>query len=110
MRGVVREGHAARRAGAGIRIALIREQLAGLPSFPATDKRKDPRFEWFTENYGKRCWEIDALDPNMLRACVEEEIKSLIEPDAWQRCRVVEKAERDSLVEVMRNWAGRSTP
>ena len=44
------------------RIALTREQVAGLPSFPATDKRKDPRYKWFIENYGNRCWEIDALD------------------------------------------------
>jgi hypothetical protein len=29
------------------RVALTREQLAGLPSFPATDKRKDPRYKWF---------------------------------------------------------------
>lgn len=88
------------------RIALVRDQLAGLPSFPATDKRKDPRFEWFTHNFSKRCWEIDALDPNVLRACVEEEIKSLIEPDAWQRCEAVNLAERDSLREVLTKWAG----
>jgi hypothetical protein len=90
------------------RVALVREQLAGLPSFPATDKRADPRFRWFTENFGKRCWEIDALDPNGLRACVEEEIKSLIEPDAWQRCEAVNSAERDSLCEVLTKWAGNS--
>jgi hypothetical protein len=29
-----------------------------------------------------RCWEIDALDPNVLRELVEEEIKSPIEWDA----------------------------
>ena len=30
------------------RIALTREQVRGLPSFPATDKRKDPRYKWFS--------------------------------------------------------------
>jgi hypothetical protein len=45
------------------RIALTREQLNGLPSFPATDKRKDPRYEWFRNNYGDDCWELDAMDP-----------------------------------------------
>jgi hypothetical protein len=89
------------------RIALVREQLAGLPSFKATEKRKDPRFEWFTKNFGRRCWEIDALDPNVLRACVEEEIKSLIEPDAWQRCEVVDAAERESLCKVLTKWAAK---
>lgn len=54
------------------RIALTSKQLTGLPSFPATDKRDDPRYKW-----GTRCWE---LDPRDLRACVKKEIKKLIEP------------------------------
>ena len=35
------------------RIALTAKQLAGLPSFPAADKRKDPRYKWFVANYGR---------------------------------------------------------
>jgi len=87
------------------RIALVQDQLRRLPSFPATDKRKDPRYQWFIENCGKRCWEIDALDPNTLRACVEEEIKSLIEPEVWKRCEVVNRAESNSLRHVLTAWA-----
>jgi len=49
------------------RIALVRSQLAGLPGFKATEKSNDPRFKWFTKNIGKKCWELDALDPNVLR-------------------------------------------
>jgi hypothetical protein len=86
------------------RIALIEEQLTGLPSFPATDKRKDPRFKWFTANFGNRCWEIDALDPNVLRAVVEEEITALIEPNAWKRCEIVNAAEQESLRKVLTSW------
>ena len=91
------------------RIALTRDQTVGLSSFPASDKRKDPRYKWFIENFGNRCWEIDALDPNILRACVEEEIKSLIELEAWKRCEVVNRAESDSLRHVLNNWAGRAS-
>jgi hypothetical protein len=87
------------------RIALVQDQLRDLPSFPATDKRKDPRYKWFIENFGNRCWEIDALDPNILRTCVEEEIKSLVEPKAWKRCVVVNRAERNSLRHVLAAWA-----
>jgi hypothetical protein len=86
------------------RIALTREQLRGLPSFPASDKKKDPRYNWFVKNYGKRCWELDALDPNDLRACVEEKILEHIEPEVWDRCMVVERAERESLQTVMKKW------
>jgi hypothetical protein len=87
------------------RIALTRDQTVGLSSFPASDKRTDPRHKWFIENFGDRCWEIDALDPNILRARVEEEIKSLIEPEAWKRCEVVNRAESNSLRHVLAAWA-----
>ena len=86
------------------RIALARSQLATLPSFPASDKKKDPRFKWFVRHYGRQCWELDALDPNELRDCVRQEILENIEPDAWERCKVVERAERDSLRMVMARW------
>ena len=86
------------------RIALTREHVSGLPSFPATDKRKDPRYKWFVTNYGKRCWELDAMDPNDLRACVKREIKKLIEPVAWKRCEVVNKAEQESLKTILAKW------
>ena len=89
------------------RIALVQSQLADLPPFPASDKRKDPRYKWFVRQYDDYCWELDALDPNDLRDCVEQEIREHIEPIAWERCKVVEHAERESLRTVMAGWAAR---
>jgi hypothetical protein len=86
------------------RIALTAEHVVGLPSFPASDKRKDPRFKWFVSNYGKRCRELDAMDPNDLRDCVEQEIIDLIEPEAWRRCEIVNAAEKESLRSILGNW------
>ena len=88
------------------RIALTREQTDGLPSFPASDKRKDPRFRWFIREFGDQCWELDALDPNDLRTLVEKAIREWIEPIAWARCVTVEKAERASLRTVLDSWKG----
>jgi hypothetical protein len=85
------------------RVTLTREHLAGLPSFPAANKQGDPRYKWFVKNYGDRCWELDALDPNDLRRCVEEKIVEQIEP-AVNRCKITEAAEKESLVEVMTAW------
>jgi hypothetical protein len=91
------------------RIALTAEQVGSLPSFPASDKSKDPRYQWFVRNYGKRCWEVDAMDPNVLRACVEEEIAAcILDHDAWERCTTVEQAERDALRTVLDSWGGAS--
>jgi hypothetical protein len=86
------------------RIALTDNQVITLTSFPASDKKKDPRYEWFVANYGKRCWELDAMDPNDLRDCVKQEIKKLIEPTAWRRCELVNKAEQESLRTVLDQW------
>ena len=88
------------------RIALTRKQVKGLPSFPAADKRKDPRYKWFRSNYGDRCWELDAMDPNDLRVCVETAIVALIEPVAWQRCEIINQAERESLQTILQKWGG----
>ena len=38
-------------------------RLAGLPSFPAADKRKTP-IRVVLQNSAHRCWELDAMDPN----------------------------------------------
>jgi hypothetical protein len=88
------------------RIALTREQIDGLPSFPASDKRKDPRHKWFVRNFGSRCSELDALDPNDLRALVEEAIRTEIEPIAWARCDLVNRAEQESLQTILAKWKG----
>jgi hypothetical protein len=87
------------------RIALTLEQVSGLPSFPATDKAKDPRYKWFVANYGTRCWELDAMDPNDLRDCVAEAIVALIESEAWRRCEVVNQAEQESIKMILEGWA-----
>jgi hypothetical protein len=86
------------------RIALKDAHTRGLLSFPAADKKKDKRYRWFVSNFGNRCWELDALDPNDLREIVEEEIKSEIEPEAWARCDRVNKAEQNSLRHVLDQW------
>jgi hypothetical protein len=89
------------------RIALTADDTARLgaaPSFSADDKRKDPRYGWFVERHGHRCWELDALDPNTLRARVGAAIREYIDWDAWERCAAVERAERDSLLEVVGAW------
>jgi hypothetical protein len=86
------------------RIALTRVQARGLLSFPAADKKKDPRYSSFRANYGDRCWELDAMDPNDLRDCVESAITELIEPVAWQRCETINRAEQESLSTILKKW------
>jgi hypothetical protein len=87
-------------------LALTREQTRGLLSSPATDKKKDKRYPWFVRNFGRECWELDALDPNVLRDIVQAEIEAEIEPEAWARCVTVNEAEQASLRHVLDKWKG----
>jgi hypothetical protein len=88
------------------RVTLRREHLHNLPSFSASDKAKDTRYNWFVRNFGNRCWELDALDPNELRDLVELAIMIEIEQEAWQRCTLIEGAEKESLRTVLDSWKG----
>src|SRR5262249_9214724 len=76
------------------RIALLKADCYDLPSFDARTKQDDPRFDWFVERYGYDAWELDAMDPNDLRNRVGEYIRNQIDPDAWDRHKVVEEAQR----------------
>lgn len=46
------------------------------------------------------------MDPNDLRAYVKEAILAEIEPIAWKRCEVVQKAEQELLRTVLDAWKG----
>ena len=90
-----------------VRVALTRADCTGLPSFPVTDKKDDRRSKWFARNFGKRCWELDAMDPNDLRAKVEAAIRSYIDWDQWERDTKINQAEQESLRTVLNGWCGK---
>lgn len=75
-----------------------------LPSFALEDKRGDSRFNWFCDNYGTRCWELDAMDPNDLRARVHDKISELIDWPAWEHATQVEAQEVASMREFHAAW------
>jgi hypothetical protein len=87
------------------RIALTRPDCTdALPSFSVDTKRRDPRYAWFKRNYGDRCWELDAMNPNDLRRRLRSEIIRRIDLDAWAHCQTAEAAERESLNTYVNAW------
>ena len=92
-----------------LRLALTNadcHNLGALPSFPTDTKKQDPRYRWYRNRYGSRCWELDALSPVVLRDRVADAIDGVLDHDAWDRAEVVERAERDSLTSILANWPG----
>jgi len=65
---------------------------------------KDPRYRWFVSNYGDRCWELDALSPNILRDRVEQAIRARLNLDAWEHAGRIEAAECESMADFFAQW------
>ena len=90
-----------------IRVALTEEDTEGdLPSFAADTKRGDSRWGWYTDLYGDRCWELDALSPVVLRARVGDAIDELLDAPLWDRSVAAEEVEAASLATVLDAWNG----
>jgi len=89
------------------RIALLREDCYGLPSFDVDTKQGDSRYAWYRKHTGEdECWELDAMSPNDLRDRVELEIMNHIDREAWERTGLAEKAEQESLNKILGRWPG----
>lgn len=89
------------------RIALVKADTRGLPHFDAKTKLADPRHRWFVARYGRRCWELDAMDPNTLRARVRREIERYIDRNLWNRAIEIEAVEVDSMTDFHKEWQKR---
>lgn len=86
------------------RIALLRDDLDDLPHFDVATKKGDARHDWFVKRYGKRCWELDAMSPNLLRERVRESIWDYVDDDAWKHAIEVERAEVESMRQFQAEW------
>ena len=90
-----------------IRLALTEaDTRSGLPFFEVATKRRDPRFRWYVDRYGSRCWELDALSPVILRERVTQAITDRLDDEAWSRAAIAETAERESLTAILNAWPG----
>jgi len=87
------------------RIALLDEDVSGdLPSFDAATKTGDPRHRWFVDNYGERCWELDAMSPVLLRQRTKAFIFSALDRDAWAHAVAIEAVEVESMKAFSKSW------
>jgi len=92
------------------RIALTRADLAGLPDFDPDTKRGDPRFTWFQNTIGSRCYELDAMSPPVLRKRVRDKILSLLDRGAWEHAAMIERAEVESMRAFGKLWQASICP
>lgn len=89
------------------RIAVLASDTPNLPSFDASTKSGDNRYPWFVENFGHKCWELDAIDPNDLRQRVREQIETRLNLLAWDHAKHIEAAEVESMKDFHHAWQTR---
>jgi hypothetical protein len=93
------------------RLALNVDQIERYrpPSNPA--KEKDTRYQAYAKQFGRDCWELDALDPTVIADLIRTEVEGLIDADAWNEARDTEAANRALLETTSENRATlRSSP
>lgn len=66
------------------RIALTMEQIEEHRPPPNPAKETDSRFADYQSEFGDESWELDALDPKTLHDLLSDELKELIDEDAWE--------------------------
>lgn len=65
------------------RIALQMEQIEQYNPPPNPAKATDARFVGYQQEFGDECWELDALEPNVIIQLIRDEIEQLIDQDAF---------------------------
>jgi hypothetical protein len=67
------------------RMALSLEQVKRWNLAPNPTNPKDARFASYVRRYGRKCWELDAIEPEDLQSMCKRAIERLIDWDVWER-------------------------
>jgi hypothetical protein len=86
------------------RIALNMDQVERYGPPPNFAKETDSRFASYVRQYGENCWELDALDPDVIATLIRREIEGLLDRTAWNAALAEEQHRRDLLITTSQNW------
>lgn len=87
------------------RLALNMDQVERYRPPPNFAKENDTRYAAYARQFGRNCWELDALDPTVIADLIRAEIESLTDAEAWNLAKAQEDANRALLGDASRNWA-----
>ncbi len=87
------------------RIALTMDQVEQYNPPPNYAKATDSRFDGYVEQYGTDCWELDALEPQVLTDLVDGKIREHLDDDLRQVRLDREGRERVELDAIADNYA-----
>jgi LPS sulfotransferase NodH len=87
------------------RIALNMDQVEQYDPPPNFAKITDSRARDYIERYGEDSWELDALEPAVLTSLVQDEIRPLIDQDAWGAAEAHQEENAERIRTIADRWA-----
>lgn len=86
------------------RLALNMNQVRKYNPPPNPAKEKDARSPKYIAQFGRKSWELDALEPQVIEDLVTNAVEDLIDEDTWQSDRSREEEVRATLRKVPDAW------
>ncbi len=86
------------------RIALNFDQIKKYNPPPNPAKTTDCRFDSYAEKYGDSSWELDALEPSVLKSLIKNTVEPLIDVEEWEKVQAAERQEREILLAISNNF------
>lgn len=86
------------------RLALNMDQVLKYKPPPNPAKETDSRFRSYARRFGRKSWELDALDPATLGKLVQREIAGLLHQPAWERSKQEEALGRAQLQRISADY------
>lgn len=86
------------------RIALNMDQVEQYNPPPNPAKLTDSRGESYVEEYGTDSWELDALEPAVLTALIQDAVAPLIDQESWDDAEAIDQHDRDRMSAVADRW------
>jgi hypothetical protein len=87
-----------------IRCALNMDQIEQYEPPPNPAKVTDSRYQAYADEYGSESWELDALEPIVLRDLVTETVERYRDQEQWEADEAEETEEREQLQATSRYW------
>jgi len=86
-----------------IAIGLTKDQIDQYDLPPNPTKLTDTRAAAYVQKYGRTCWEVDALDPEVLNELIEDNIVDQINIDQYENMLLKEKADKAKLKKFIKD-------
>jgi hypothetical protein len=88
------------------RIALNMDQVREHNPPENFVKESDTRTSGYRQRFGTdKCWELDALPPNVIADLIRREVEALINPKHWRKAIAHENRGRELIANAASNWA-----